>query len=242
LTTPRLILVDRIDSTQDLARRHAREDCVSGTVVVAREQTAGRGRRGRVWESKAGQGLWMTYVHRTERSPRDWGAATLAAALAVCAAIERSGLAAATKWPNDVLLGGRKVAGILADTEGKALLVGIGLNVLQTPEDFPEPLRRDATSILIEGVRMAPEDVLPGLVEELDRAFVSYECSGLAPVCEGFWRRCALAGRPVDVQLPDGEPCSGVAAGLGPFGELLIENGTGIRTIVSGTVRLRESS
>lgn len=242
MTSRPYILLEVIHSTQDVAREHARAGCVSGTIVAARAQLAGRGRGGRSWESRDGLGLWMTYVHRTKRASREWGGATLATAMAVCAVLQRLDLDPSTRWPNDVLLPGGKVAGILADTEGNALLIGVGVNVLHQVDDFSGSLREVATSVRLAGGMATPDSLLGALADELDSTMADYELGGVAPFLGPFWRRCIFAGREVIATLPDGNVVEGIASGLGGHGELTIEADAGARAIMSGTVRLKETA
>jgi BirA family biotin operon repressor/biotin-[acetyl-CoA-carboxylase] ligase len=151
-----LVVVDRTASTNDDARGLAAEGAPDGTVVVAASQTAGRGRLGRTWYSPAGAGLYLSAFFRPDEPLERCGRYALAAAVAACAACRDSiGPAAVIKWPNDVLAGGRKVGGILAEMrtgrEGLELTVGIGMNLNHAAADFPKELRETATSLRILG-------------------------------------------------------------------------------------------
>ncbi len=145
-----IVRVPRVVSTQEVARAQSRAGCRTGTVILANEQTEGLGRDGRRWESAAGLGLWMSLIHRTRRPSAEWPAATALAALGVALACDQAGIDAGIKWPNDVWLSGRKVAGILADADSGALVIGMGVNILHGESDFSTALRSTATSIAIE--------------------------------------------------------------------------------------------
>ncbi len=236
----RLTRLDRVTSTQDEARILARSGSPGGTVVLAEEQTMGRGREGRAWVSPAGVGLWFTLVHRSGRPLGEWPAVTLAAALGLCRALEEDGLDPRVRWPNDVLLLDRKVAGILADTEGTAVLLGMGINVLQEEGDFPPELASRATSVAIAcargGLRPPDREVfLARVLDSLDATLGIFEREGTPALLGPVWERSALRSRRIALRLPSGEIVQGIAEGLGAVGQLLLRTAGGPRTIVSGT-------
>jgi BirA family transcriptional regulator, biotin operon repressor / biotin---[acetyl-CoA-carboxylase] ligase len=211
----------RTDSTNERARELAASGAPHGTLVTADEQTAGRGRQGRVWTAPPGSAVLMSVVLRDfdELLP-------LAAAVATCDALP---LDCRIKWPNDVWAGERKLAGILAEArpqEGWAVL-GIGLNV--TTEDFPPDLRETATSLRLEGASAGAESVLDALLAALERRLGEEAGSILAA-----WReRDALEGR--KVRWSGGE---GTAAGIDDSGALLVETRDGLVTLEAGEVHL----
>jgi len=221
LGTPHLHLRSTT-STNDRARELAMTGAPHGTLVTAAEQTAGRGRQGRAWSAPPGRALLMSLVLRD-----DHALLPLAAGVAVAATC---GADARLKWPNDVLLGGRKVAGILAEgrpSEGWAV-VGVGVNVAVRPEDFPAELRGRAT-----GLGLQPADVsrvLARLLEELDAAL------GLTlPALLEAWRsRDALLGHAVTWGAG-----SGTAAGVDAAGRLRVTLADGSETtLAAGEVHL----
>jgi BirA family transcriptional regulator, biotin operon repressor / biotin---[acetyl-CoA-carboxylase] ligase len=206
----------RTDSTNERARELAGGGAPHGTLVTAAEQTAGRGRQGREWLAPPGSAVLMSVVLRelSEVLP-------LAAAVAACDALP---LEAAIKWPNDLQVEGRKLAGILVEgrpQEGWAVL-GIGLNVSEAPDPR-------ATSLRDHGVDASVDDVLAALVAALERRLREDAASILAA-----WReRDALRGQ--EVRWRDG---SGVAAGIDDSGALLVETGDGLVTLDAGEVHL----
>jgi BirA family biotin operon repressor/biotin-[acetyl-CoA-carboxylase] ligase len=242
-----LIRLDRIASTQQEAREHARSGCRSGIVILAEEQTAGRGRGDRVWESNRGLGLWFTLVHRSVRGRDEWPALTVASAVALCEAIEMVGLRPRTRWPNDVLLSGRKVAGVLADTEGDAILIGIGLNILHRADDFSPQLRGTATSIGLAALEAGtpppdPDGLLVQLLECLDRLLQEFERSGPSAAIPAFWARSIDRSMRIAIRLPSAALVEGRAIGLGEIGQLLVETPEGTVVVPSGTVVWREGA
>ncbi|MDP6946880.1 MAG: biotin--[acetyl-CoA-carboxylase] ligase, partial [Myxococcota bacterium] len=150
--------LDEAVSTNDVAHDLAARGALDGTVVVAESQQGGRGRHGREWFSPAGGNVYLSYVHRSRLQASQLGGLTLDVATAVATALEDSaGLVASLKWPNDLLVAGRKVAGILTELHtdlspngSPVVVVGVGINVSIAPEDFPESLRAIATSVFAE--------------------------------------------------------------------------------------------
>jgi len=160
-----------VRSTNDLALQLAREGAPEGTLVLAEAQTGGRGRWGRGWHSPEGKGIWASLILRPEDDPG--GTLAVGVASGIAEAIrETAGVDAQVKWPNDVVVGGRKLAGVLVERGGGAYVVGFGVNVLQAKEDFPPELRDRATSLFLEtGRAWDREELLWGILEEVERAY-----------------------------------------------------------------------
>ena len=218
------------DSTNERARQLAAAGAAHGTLVTADEQSAGRGRQGRTWTASPGQALLLSLVVRGLE--RRHALLPLVAAVAVCEACERTaGVTCAIKWPNDVWIDGRKVAGILIEgrpQEGWAV-VGIGVNV--STREFPEELAGAATSLALAGPERMPtrEDVLAALLEALDALLAAPADQVLAR-----WReRDALFGAPV--AWNDGH---GRGAGITDAGALMVETEGGLVELDAGEVHL----
>ena len=214
------------DSTNERAKDLAAAGAPHGTLVTADEQTAGRGRQGRVWTAPPRSALLMSVVLR--ELDESHALLPLAAALAVCETIP---LDAAIKWPNDVWIGRKKVAGILVEgrpQEGWAVL-GIGLNVLTEPRGLPPELQRTATSLSIEGAPRPVEQVLGALADHLG----SWLDAPPARVLEAWRSRDALKGE--RVRWANGE---GTADGIDDSGALRVETSDGPVTLDAGEVHL----
>jgi BirA family biotin operon repressor/biotin-[acetyl-CoA-carboxylase] ligase len=213
-----------IDSTSTHARELAGAGAPHGTLVTAAEQSAGRGRHGRVWTAPAGRALLMSLVLR------DW--APLLPLAAAAAVAELAGADAAVKWPNDVQVAGRKVAGILVEGRPQEgwMVLGIGVNVAVRPEDFPPQLRETAGTL-----GRLPGDVETTL-EELLAALERWLSAPPAQVLEAFRARDALAGR--EVEWAGGR---GRAAGVDKGGRLLVDTGEGRVALDAGEVHLRRT-
>jgi BirA family transcriptional regulator, biotin operon repressor / biotin---[acetyl-CoA-carboxylase] ligase len=157
-----------VTSTNDIAREMAAKGAPEGTVVVASEQTRGRGSRGRVWVSPAGVNLMLSVILRPEITPDRLGELAFVAGVAVAGTLrERFGLDARIKWPNDVRVGGKKIAGMIVEAAKGAAVLGIGLNVNWT--ELPEEIADTATSLAIElGKPVDLEALLKGFLADLD--------------------------------------------------------------------------
>ncbi len=224
LGAPRLHL-RRIDSTNQRARDLAAAGAVHGTLVTASEQTAGRGRQGRRWLAPPGQAVLMSLVLR--RWPR---LLPLAAGVAVA---QEAGSDAAIKWPNDVLVDGRKAAGILVEGRPQEgwMVLGIGVNVAVDPGDLPPPVRAIAT-----GLERPPAQVEPTLCRLLARLEAWLSASPEA-VLAAVRERDALAGQ--EVTWAGG---SGTASGIDDSGRLLVRRAGVERALESGEVHLQRSA
>jgi BirA family transcriptional regulator, biotin operon repressor / biotin---[acetyl-CoA-carboxylase] ligase len=226
-------------STNDLALEAARAGAPHGATFVAEEQTRGRGRRGRAWSSPPGQNLTFSTLLRPKLEPERASSLTLAVGLAVRDAVAaRVADEVGVKWPNDIVARGRKVAGILVESQlvgGRitALIVGIGLNV--SMRELPPDIAEIATSLALLGAsELDREPLLCDLLSEIDRRVREHETAGLPVLLDELRAHDALLGRRVRV-----EAATGVARGIDATGALLIENERGqVRPIVSGTVEV----
>jgi BirA family biotin operon repressor/biotin-[acetyl-CoA-carboxylase] ligase len=247
--TPTILRFDSLPSTNTEAARQAALGAPEWLCVVAREQTAGRGRRERSWVSPKDAGLYLSVVLRPALGARDWPLITLAAALAARDALaEVCGLAADVKWPNDLLARGRKLCGILAETaegaRGRAVVLGVGVNL--TERSFPEELRETATSVEGQTGR-APdaERLLEALLRNLAQRYETLHAPGGAARTLREWeaRSSYAHGRRVRVALAE-ETFEGLTRGLAPGGALCVETDDGaLRTVTAGDVTaVREAS
>lgn len=235
---------DEIGSTSDEARALAEAGAPHGTVVQARVQTAGRGRQARRWQSPAGN-LYLSVLLRPDLPPARTPELGFVAALAVADMVD--GLLppdrrAMLKWPNDVLVAGGKVAGILLERgagdsggmagQGDAVILGIGVNLAWAPTDLPYA----AASLAGSGAGIvAIEDGLRLLLDHLGRRIAAWEADGFAPVRAAWLARAHPVGQFLAVR-DGGRGIDGRFAGLAPDGALLLDTGTGVRRIVAGDV------
>ncbi len=216
-------------STNDEALVWARAGAPIGAVVVAERQTAGRGRQGRTWVSPAGDNLYFSTVLRPPLKPSDCALLPLVVGVAVAETLQAVGAAPELKWPNDVLLDGKKVAGILAEAHWQGervrhIVVGIGVNL--NAIDMPIEIASIATSFRRStGQTISSERFAALLCENLEREHDQWVAQGAAPVLDQ-WRRFARWGRAVSVQQ-EGQLISGVALDLDASGALLVRDDGG---------------
>jgi BirA family biotin operon repressor/biotin-[acetyl-CoA-carboxylase] ligase len=217
-----------VDSTQEAAFALASAGAPDGAAVVADTQTAGRGRRGRRWHDEAGTSLLVSVMLRPGLPPGLRPLLSYAAAVAVVETLRTVGLDARVKWPNDVLVGGRKIAGILLEAREGVVVVGVGLNVNQ--RRFPPALAGRATSVALETGRAADRGaLLATLLDALDRWRARLEQEGFAPVRERWCVVSDTLGRGVRV---DGT--TGVAVDLDAAGALVVDGEGGRRRVLAG--------
>jgi BirA family transcriptional regulator, biotin operon repressor / biotin---[acetyl-CoA-carboxylase] ligase len=211
---------ESLDSTMIEARRNMQP----GRIVGAEEQTAGMGRHGRKWISEPGAGLYVSMVLSAKPVP----VVMLSLGLATRDAIGCGDI----RWPNDVLLNGKKCAGVLAQLEGDTIIAGIGINVSQT--EFPEDLETPATSLLLEGVPVSREDLLVALVESVDR----YARLNSDEILRQFTNASSyVSGKRVRVEAGV-TGLEGVTCGLDPAGFLRVREDNGTETtVLTGGVR-----
>lgn len=232
-------------STNLLAKQAGEGDAPHGALFVANEQTAGRGRRGRSWQSPPGANIYFTILLRPRFGPEQASMLTLVMAHSVAAAIYRlTGLDAGIKWPNDVLLDGKKVCGILTEMSVEReyihyVVCGVGINV--APQEFPEDIRGHAVSVeMIYGKAISRGELLQYVMEELERDYDAFVAAGdLTPLLGSYNSRLVNRSRRVRVMDPKGE-WEGTAGGINERGELLVENDAGVVTAVyAGEVSVR---
>lgn len=231
----RLVALGAVGSTNDEARALAVAGAPDRTFVWAREQTSGRGRRGAAWSSPPGN-LYVSAILRPQVQPARAMQLSFVVAVAVAEAIERvSGISLALKWPNDLMLDGRKTAGILLESAGAGatldwLVAGTGVNLASHPEALAT-----ATHLAAAGADVAPEVLLPlyagALIAWMDR----WSEDGFAPVRAAWLARASGLGGPIIVRLP-GSELAGIFADLDETGALVLDAPGGRRTVTAGEV------
>jgi BirA family transcriptional regulator, biotin operon repressor / biotin---[acetyl-CoA-carboxylase] ligase len=235
----------KIGSTNSEAMRSAAEGAPEGSVLLAEEQLAGRGRGAHGWHSPHSTGIYCSLILRPAMAPSDALIFSLAAGLAVQSAVSEIApqLNPDLKWPNDLLLGGKKFCGILTEMNAEAtqvryLVVGIGINVNQSK--FPADLRELATSLRIEsGTECSRVELLGALLKSLDREYraLANEAGARQSILRRFEQgSSSVRGR--KIQVEENESLDGVTEGLDAHGFLKVRTAEGPRTVLSGTVRL----
>ena len=239
-----VVILRTVDSTNEEIKRLARKGAKEGIVAAAEKQTAGRGRFGREWSSENDGGLYFSFLLKPELPPADIASITLAAGYAVCLAIrDYTGLDARIKWPNDIIIGSRKLCGILTEMAAQSdridyVIPGIGINV--NNRSFPKEIASKATSIYMETGKLTDRskllsEVLKKLSEVLTRFFVSLSLDDI----EHFRSICATIGREVTV-MRSSQSITGTAYGITAEGELIIRTANGTElTVSSGEVTVQ---
>lgn len=231
-----ILRFDSIDSTNIEALKQARQGGDEGLCIVARQQTAGRGRQGRTWSSPLDAGLYLSLVLRPHFDARRLPMITMASAIAVYETLTDFGIKPDIKWPNDILVNDKKVCGILAETtdtdRGIAVVVGIGINIKD--ESFPSELTDKATSLESELQRVVgPTEIESTFFGNFQRSYELLSGQGGAEVIVDEWsRRSSYArGKPVRVRLSN-ETVTGVTDGLEPDGALRVRLSDGSTHVV----------
>jgi BirA family biotin operon repressor/biotin-[acetyl-CoA-carboxylase] ligase len=238
---------EQTTSTNDVIEKLARDGAEEGAVVFAEAQTSGRGRLGRKWMSPARKGLWFSVLLRPDLRPQAATQLTVASAAALRRAIEgQTGLSPEIKWPNDILISGRKVAGILTELSGeldriKYLLVGIGVDVNLNPGDFPSDLKSQATSLKIElGKPVVRAELAAAILRELDGDYSRIRAGEFTAVADEWEEHCTTIGQRLIIRLGDRRIC-GRAESLGEDGALLLRTDHGhLERIIGGDVTLEK--
>lgn len=238
---------DVLDSTNTYLKRLAQEGAADGTVAIADHQTAGRGRMERTFQSPTGKGIYLSALLRPDLPPERLLPVTALAGVAVCDAVERvCGVRPGLKWPNDMVLNGKKLCGILTemglDAERRPwLVVGIGINVSQTAEDFSPEVASIATSLAAELRKEVSRPALAAaLIEALDRLYAALMSGDLSVYLRAYRRACVNIGKTVQLIHADGSRELAEAVDVDDaFGLTVCTAGGERRTVRSGEVSVR---
>jgi BirA family biotin operon repressor/biotin-[acetyl-CoA-carboxylase] ligase len=236
-----------ISTTTELAREEAQKGCEEGTLVVAEEQTGGRGRLGRTWYSPRYKGIFLSLVLRPQVNPNEVSQVTMIASVALALAIKKeTGVAAGIKWPNDLLVQGKKVCGILADLNAEMdrvnyLVLSAGINTNHEPDDFHEDLKDTATSLKIETGR--PVDrarLVRACLESFEHWYTLWLVQGFRPVLSAWKEMSVSLHCPVRIHTLN-KSWEGWAEDVDEDGALLLRLYNGeMQRLVSGEVSLRK--
>lgn len=239
-----VIYYEETDSTNTALRKLVTDSMEEGTVVIAEYQNAGKGRLGRMWTSPKGAGVWMSILLRPDMPPNEASKLTLIAGLSVCKAIRSlTGLNADIKWPNDVLINGKKICGILTEMNAEMdhinfIILGIGVNVNMS--EFSEELSEVATSLKIEGGKLyLRKAIVQIILQEFEKSYNNYVLGNdFEEFANEYRKYCVTLNK--EVKVLSKKPFSGKAVNINSDGELIVEKENGERTIVfSGEVSIR---
>jgi len=232
-------------TTQSIAHEEAQNGASDGTLIIAEEQTAGKGRMSRPWSSSARKGIWMSLIIRPSLMPQQAPQMTLVAAVAIVRAMEEVAEVQPTiKWPNDILINGKKMTGILTELQAdmdrvKAIILGMGINANQEETDFPDELREIATSLhLVTGEKVDRSRLVAAILYYLELYTKMYEKNGFAPI-KLLWESYSnTVGKRVRAVMLN-ETIEGTAIGISDEGllELRLDDGS-IRGIYSADIQM----
>jgi len=229
-------------STNDVARNLAEKGAPEGTIVIAESQTKGRGRLDRTWHSPPGAGLYFSIILRPSLDPGDLPKITLVAGIAVAESIEENtGLRPLIKWPNDLLLEGKKVAGILTELYGDItspyVILGIGINIHTRREEFPPELQEIATSLAMAGGQnILRVNLMQAMLTHLGRRYGLFKNGVFQPILDAWRKRCVIIGAHVKI-LSGEKELEGTIVDVDVTGALLLRDQAGqIQRILSGEV------
>ena len=240
-----VLYFDTIDSTNTKAQELAEKGYPSGTLVVADKQESGKGRRGRSWVSPSGTGIFMTLMIKPDINPNNASMLTLVAALAVAKAITSvTGEEAMIKWPNDIVVNGKKVCGILTEMNAQFdyinhIVVGIGINVHN--ESFPEEISQMASSLMIEagGKRFHRAQIIADTMSYFEQYYDTFlKTQDLSALVREYDELLVNRNKSVRVLDPK-EPFDGKAMGITPKGELIVDTWESRKLVSSGEVSVR---
>ncbi len=232
-----LFIYDETDTTNERAK--ANSSAPQGSTFIAEVQTHGKGSRGRGWVSPRGTGIWHSILLKPDISPLEVSQITLVAGLAVCRAI---GLGAKIKWPNDIVIGSKKVCGILTEMSAEIDMVnyvvcGIGINV--NTESFDKEIEHRATSMYIEsGQKFRRDELIAKLLNEFEYYYKRFLNGGLRAILDEYKENCITIDRDVSVIFKK-ETVTGKAVDVDESGSLVVETADGIIRVTSGEVSVR---
>lgn len=233
-----------LDSTNRYLMDLAKYGAQSGHAALAEIQTAGRGRRGRNWVSPFGGNVYLSQMWRFQAGPASLGGLSLATAVAVARALTKTGVHGfSLKWPNDILAGGKKLAGILLEISGEAagpatVVCGVGINVL-LKDELAQAIDQPWTDLYhLTGTVPSRNRLVGVLLSELIDMYIEYEAKGLAPFLPEWQQLDAYYGKPIQLSTHE-NAIQGIARGVDPQGALKLEVGGTLRTFYSGEISLR---
>ena len=238
---------ESVPTTQTIASELAAKGAVNGTIVISEEQTAGKGRLRRVWHSPHQGGIWMSLIVKPDIPPYHAPRLTLLTAVAAVLAMREAGVAAGIKWPNDVLVNGRKIAGILTELHAESdqihsVIIGVGINVNQQPADFNDDIKSLATSLAIEkGEKLDRVAFLQSFLAHFEELYQLFLDKGFLPVKEAWEKYSVTIGQRVTATTAQ-QSITGYASGINEDGVLVVmdEQTNEQHLIYSGDIKIHQ--
>ena len=240
----KIVYHEKVDSTNTMAKKLADKGAPEGTVVVAEEQTGGRGRLDRKFISPFAQGIWFSIILRPEFPSMEVSKMTLVAAVAITRALRKFGMVqCGIKWPNDILVRGAKLVGILTELSASVekinnLVMGIGINTTLSRKILPRDLKKTTTSFAIENMAVHRDALLAEVLYQLEYYYDMVKEKGFAPVLDEWKALSCMLGESVEVTEPN-RSFIGKAVDLDDNGNLLVQTERGIEKVLAGDVHVR---
>jgi len=238
----KLIVLEETVSTNIDAFRLALQGAEEGTVIIAENQTGGKGRLGRTWASVPGRGLYFSIVLRPQIAPSKASGITVAASVALSDTLDQFNVKDhEIKWPNDILINGRKISGILTEMKGDAdkidfIITGIGVNLNTRPEDYPSDIKKIAASAAdFRGDIIDRLAFLQSMLSNFEKYYLAFINSGFPEILEKWKKKTSITGKVIKVSLID-EIFTGTVKGINAEGFLIVETRKGERLINSGDI------
>ena len=246
----RMIYFDSVDSTNKFAKKIANEDAPDGTVIVAEEQTGGKGRLDRDFFSPKSKSILFSVILRPDCLPKDAPKFTLTAAVALVQAMEKFNLHAGIKWPNDILFDNKKVVGILTEMNAEIervnfIVIGVGINANISADEFPADIKNIASSLseMNSGKNISRVEFFRAVLEELDKLYNEINSNGFERIFK-LWRKYNITlGHDIKIiSAESGENFSGKAVDIDEDGALIVETSDGLKTFYAGDVSIRKAN
>lgn len=240
----KIIYREKVDSTNNIAKKMANQGEPEGTVVISEEQTGARGRLNRSYFSPFAKGLWFSIILRPDFSPVEISKMTLLAAVALTKTFHKMGLTScAIKWPNDILVNGRKLVGILTELNASAekinyLVMGIGINTDLTRKNLPPELQRIVTSFAMEKVPVHRIELLHEVLLQFEQEYDLAKKVGFAPILEEWKTLSCTLGQEVEVSSVN-TSFHGKAVDLDDTGNLIVDTENGLQKVIAGDIHIR---
>lgn len=239
-----LVYYEKVDSTNNIAKKLADKGAADGTIVLAEEQTGGRGRLDRTFFSPFAQGLWFSVILRPHFPPMEVSKMTLVAAVALTKALRKFGLIhCGIKWPNDILVHDKKIVGILTELNASVekinyLVMGIGINTTVEKKDLPKELKKTTTSFAMEDIPVKQNELFVEILQQLEKYYAIVHEHGFAPVLEEWKTLSCMLGRTVEVTETN-RSYQGKAVDIDDNGNLLVDTGQSVEHVLAGDVHVR---
>lgn len=236
---------ETISSTNDFSKQLCMNNPKNGTIIIANEQTEGRGRLGKTWSSIKNKGLYFSIIFKCDNNESKYKTLTLIISLAVVDLLKDYSLNPKIKWPNDILINNRKVCGILCEFKqsphGNFVICGIGINLYQDISDFDEDLKDKATSISLNtNIKIPRNEFINNLISYLHTYYNNFNSSSFKPFLNKYTKLSSLLNKEVYLKI-NGRDTSGIVIGFNELGYLLLKTSIKIIEISSGEVTLKNT-